>query len=404
MRHSRAKLLAAMLVGLIHMVPPVLPASAEENSGLFSAVATPEEPTVYYETEGDFFVGYRWLKEDSHQAVKCLYPHSSATFGINLISCPLPYRYHLHSEFVSSHDFYTDAGFAYRDIVLFRDILVGVHHNLNHFNYGHVGVPGELSYTDRDPAETYDTDFISNLLSLRLKAPDFPMHAFVTHRHVRKDGTIQQRFLLGSFDQLNLTSQSRDINWKSNALTLGANTHAGPIEVEYAFDSSRFRPGSHTILYDSYPGNSDRPADIYPHNVMAETEASGHTVKLHSSYTGGIVTGATLSTLGQKNNYSKTESTTWKGAFDFRWIPDPQIGLFLKYRHHTLDMDTPRSVTLMGLANSLTYPVRTNISTEKNVLSLSSRYRPSTRLAILAAYEFSHLKPAVPDLANQPAI
>lgn len=352
----------------------------------------PEASAVSYETEGDFFLGYRWLEEDSRQAARYFYPHSAVTFGLNLISCPLPYRYHLHSEFLSSHDVYSDAGFAYRDLVLFRDILVGVHHNLDHFNYSYPGEPGVLSYTDRNPSASYETDFLSNLASLRIKAPDFPMHAFVRHRYVQQEGTIQQRFLLGDFDQLDLVTLSRAINWKSNDITLGANSHAGPLEIEYAFDKARFKPGSSSVLYDFYSAGTNRPADTYPHNVMAETESSGHTIKVHSSYTGGIVTGATLSNLNKKNNYSQVESTTWKGAFDFRWIPDPQVGIFLKYRHKTLDMDTPSAVTLTGLANSLTYPVRPGISTNENVFTLSSRYRPSTLVAILAAYEFSHLQ------------
>jgi hypothetical protein len=383
---------AALLSGALLLLLTTAAVAVEtEALGPSTAPADADKPTVHYRTEGDFFVGYRWLKEDSPRAAKCLYPHSSATFGVNLISCPLPYRYHLHSEFLSSHDFYMDAGFAYGDLVLFRDILVGVHHNLEHIDYGYPGEPGVLGYTERNPGADYDTDFFSNLLTLRLKAPDFPMHAFVSQRHVEREGTIQQRFLLGHFDDLDLVSQSRDIHWKSNALTLGANSHAGPLEIEYAYDQARFLPGPNAVLHDPYPAAATRPADIYPHNAMAKTESSGHTIKLHSAYTGGIVTGATLSSLNQKNTSSTTESTTWKGAFDFRWIPDPHIGLFFKYRHRTLDMDTPDTATLAGLANSLTYPVRPGISSNENVLSLSSRYRPSSLLTILAGYTFSQL-------------
>ncbi|MFH1020265.1 MAG: hypothetical protein V1782_06580, partial [Pseudomonadota bacterium] len=254
------------------------------------------EPHVFYETSGDFTLGYRWLSsEDSLEAADYMYPNSSAAFGLNLLSCPLPYRYHVNAEFLSSYDFYTDAGFAYNDLVLFRDILVGVQHNLPHFNYHFSGETPELSYSDRNPGDKYYTDFTSNLSSLRLKAPDFPLHAFVTHRHVEQDGRVQQRFLLGSFDSAGMVSQSRDIDWTSNALKLGANSHIGPFEIEYANDQARFLPGHSNILYDNYPVSGTRPADIYPHNVVPETESSAHSVKLHSSYTGGIVTAATLS-------------------------------------------------------------------------------------------------------------
>jgi len=353
-----------------------------------------EEPAVYFKTEGDFFLGYRWVStEDSLKAAEYIYPHSSVSFGLNLLSCPLPYRYHANAEFVSPHDFYADAGFAYKDLVLFRDILVGVHHNLDHFSYQFPGEPTGLIYTDRNTEEENYIDFASNLMSLRLKAPDFPFHTFINHRHVEREGRVQQRFLLGYFDELNMVSESRDVNWKSNAMKLGANSHFGPVELEYAYDQAEFDPGHNNILYDSYPAadNLGRPADIYPHNLVPETESSAHTIRMHSSYTGGIVAAASVSNLNQKNNYSLTESSTWKGAFDLGWIPDPVVAFFFKYRHRDVDMDTPDAVTLNGQNNAITYTVREGVSYDADVFSLSSRYKPLHRLSLFASYEFSLL-------------
>ena len=357
-----------------------------------------EEASVSFETEGDFFLGYRWVStEDSLKAAEYIYPQSSASFGLNLLSCPLPYRYHVNGEFVSKYDFYSDAGFAYKDLILFRDILVGVHHNLNHYSYQNV-VP---LYLDEGIDDNYYKNFTSNLMYLRLKAPDFPLHGFVNHRHVEQDGTIQQRFLLGYFDSLDIRSESRDIDWKSNAIKLGTNGHFGPLELEYAYDRSRFDPNGNNILYDDYPEfdveglpDPDRAADTYPHNVIPESESSGHSVKVHSSYTGGIVTAASVSTLSQENNYSGTESSTWKGAFDFSWIPDPVVSLFFKYRHKDVDMDNPSEVTLSGITfgNNYTYTVRPGISYNKDVFSLSSRYKALPNLSLFAKYEFSHLE------------
>lgn len=366
----------------------------EETTGEATVTSAQEEPSIYYATEGDFFLGYRFASdEDALKAAEYIYPHSSVTFGLDLLSCPLPYRYHVNAEFLSDYDFYTDAGFAYKDLVLFRDILVGAHHNLNHYNYLYLN-EAPVSNFDRNSGDKYFIDFTSNLLSLRLKAPDFPFHTFLNQRHVEHDGKIQQRFLLGYFTQLDKVSESRDINWNSNATKLGANSHLGPVEVEYAFEQAKFDPGSNSILYDAYPAAASRLADIYPHNVNPETESSAHSIKLHSSYTGGIVTVATLSNLYQKNNYSQTESTTWKGAFDFSWIPDPLVGLFFKYRHKEMSLDTPDTVTLTGLQNGTinNYSVRNGISYNDDVFSLASRYRPSSLLTLFATYDFSHLE------------
>jgi len=361
-----------------------------------TAMPAPEDLPVYFETEGDFSLGYRWVsREDSLKAAEYIYPHSSVTFGLNLLSCPLPYRYHVNAEFLGKHDFYTDAGFAYKDLILFRDILVGVHHDLAQINYQFAGEPPELLFTPRNAASYYYLNFISNLMLLRLKAPDFPFHAFINHRHVERDGRIQQRFLLGYFGELNKVSESRDIDWKSNAIKIGANSHLGPVEIEYTYDQAEFDPGRNNVLYDSYPeftGPPFRPEDTYPHNVVPETESSAHSVKLHSSYTGSIVAAATFSNLSQKNNYSLAESTTWRGVFDFSWIPDPAIGLFFKYRHKDVDMDYPSEATLTGLNNTINYSVREGISYDKDVFSLSGRYKPLHLLTLYANYEFSNLE------------
>lgn len=359
-----------------------------------------EEPDVHYPTEGDFFVGYRWVStEDSLQAAKYIYPHSSAVFGVNLVSCPLPFRYHLHSEFLNKYDFYADSGFAYSDLVLFRDILVGAHHNLNHFDY-QLPDASTISYLDKNPGDAYSIDFTSNLSSLRLKMPDFPAHAFLKHRYVAREGLIQERFVLWQDLSNSIkTSQSRAIDWKSSALTLGTNSHLGPVEVEYDYNLARFNADGDTILYDAYPTLPDTiptvdftiPGDTYPHNVIAETQTSGHTLKMHSSYTGGIVSAGTISNQTNKNNYSGMESTTWKGAFDFSWIPEPVVALFFKYRHKNVEKDTPDTTTLTGLTTSVTLPVRQGISYDQDSFSLATRYKMLKNLSLFADYEFTHL-------------
>jgi hypothetical protein len=376
MRHVKKNwVLCPFILGLILCC--WVPAGMAEEGEPLSDAAVPvenseqEEPSVSFETEGDFFLGYRWVTtEDSLKAAEYIYPNSSATFGLNLLSAPLPFRYHINGEFLSKHDFYTDAGFAYKDLVLFRDILVGVHHNLNHYNYQFAGNPPGLIYIDKNPGDLYYIDYVNNLMSLRLKAPNFPFHAFLNHQYIERDGRIQQRYLLGGFSPLEKVSESRDIEWESNDVKLGANSHLGPVEIEYTYNQDEFDPGPNNILYSPDP-----------HHVVAETESSAHTIKMHSSYTGGIVAAATLSKLFQKNNYSLTESSTWKGAFDLSWMPDPIIGFFFKYRHRDRDLDTPSN-------NS----VRQGISYDKDVFSLSSRYKPLQRLSLFAKYEYSKLE------------
>jgi hypothetical protein len=251
--------------------------------------------------------------------------------------------------------------------VLFRDILVGAYHNSVHYDYR------DTDHTDNNPGDIYGKEFTSNLASLRIKAPDYPLHGFLNHRLIERDGKFQQRFSLGTRSDIDKVAETRDLDWQSRALTLGTNSHLGPVEIEYAYDRALFKPGHDNILYDTF-----FDFNIYPHNVVPETHSSAHSIKLHSSYTGGIVTAATLSNLHQKNDYSQTKSATWKGGFDFSWIPDPITALFFTYRHKNVDMETPGTV-------------RQGISYDKDTFSLAARHKPSTFLTLYSTYTFSHL-------------
>lgn len=400
MRYTAMKkcILHVFCIGLV--LYPFFSIAMAEERGTSASTATnnsPEEyaPGEHFRTEGSYFLGYRFLsQEDSLKASEYVYPHSSVTFGIDLLSAPLPLRYHLNAEYLNKYDFYADAGFAYTDVLLFRNILVGLHHNLDHFNFLYPGEPSVILYNDRSPEDEYFIDYGSNLLSLRLKTPDFPFHTFLKHRYVKRDGMVEQRFLLGDFDSLIKTSESRNIDWQSNALTLGANSHLGPVEIEYTYDRAEFDPGPGSVLLDYYSPSTvfSQPGDVYPHNVVPETESSANALKIHSSYTGGIVAAATFSSLSQKNNYSQTESTVRKGGVDVSWIPDPVISLFFKYRHRDVDMDTPDFVTLAGMTNTLRYTVRQGISYDKDVFALSARYRPLSRLSLASTYEYARIE------------
>jgi hypothetical protein len=70
----------------------ISPGMAKEEQPAITGIAGTEtathdqkEPETFFETEGDFFLGYRWVStEDSLKAAEYIYPHSSASFGLNL--------------------------------------------------------------------------------------------------------------------------------------------------------------------------------------------------------------------------------------------------------------------------------------------------------------------------------
>lgn len=386
-----AYILSFLGVGLLMtataIAEPIEIPAAENRDGSQSAAA---DDLPYYKGEGAAYLGFRWVDiDDSNRAAEYEEDESSLVLGLDGLACPLPHRYHMNVEYFGKHNYFSDVGYAYRDLLLFRNITVGVHHNLDDYSYQYPGSPPLLFYEERNPNVEPFIDFIKNEMFMRGKAPDYPMHIFLEHRFIGREGTLQERFLTGSIGSLVKTSESRDINWESHNISLGANSHLGPLEIEYTHDIAEFDPGSKSVLYDAYPQSFfGRPADVYPHSVVAETESYGNSLKLHTSYTGRIVASATLGNANNTNNYSGAETDSWKAAMDLRWLPDPVFGLFFKYRHRELEKETPDQTTLVGRTNSLTYSVRPAVSTRKDIFSFSGRYKPLSRLTLIGNYEY----------------
>jgi len=368
------------------------PLSIEPGESLNQQARGAEEELTSHETEGSFSFGYRSLSlHDSDNVAEYQDPHSSLTGEIDIASYSLlQHRFHVTSEYLSADNYYGDAGYAFSDLLLLRDIFTSTYHKLDSYNYQYAGAPPTISYDDRNTGDDYHVDVFDNFLSLRLKYPDFPFHAFLKHRFLDKEGLLQQRFMIGSINNFKKVSQSREIDWQSNDLTFGTNCHLGPVEAEYSSELSKFDPGGNNILYDSYPAASSRPADTYPHDVIPETESATNSLKVHSSNTGEIVAATTLSTITQKNTYSNSKSDTWQGVTDLSYIFDPDLTFFFKYRHRDMEANNPDFVTLRGLANTTSYPDRQAISYKKDVFSLTARYLPVNKVTITSDYEFSY--------------
>ncbi|MBU0729885.1 MAG: MtrB/PioB family outer membrane beta-barrel protein, partial [Proteobacteria bacterium] len=87
------------------------------------------------------------------------------------------------------------------------------------------------------------------------------------------------------------------------------------------------------------------------------------------------------------------QSDTLHGAMDLIWIPAPDLNLFLKYRHQELETDNPDSVTLQGLTTTNIYPsVRDSVSSIKDSIAISARYKPLRKVTLLSTYELISLE------------
>ena len=108
---------------------------------------------------------------------------------------------------------------------------------------------------------------------------------------------------------LDKVSQSRNIDWNTQEVRVGVNSHLGPVEFDYNHAEKKFESrGIDRVLYDDYA------LFTVPHNVVPDLKSSSDTVKLHTTLTGRIVAGATYSAGEKKNQDSGAKA-------DFKTLP-----------------------------------------------------------------------------------
>ncbi len=328
------------------------------------------------------FIGptYNWVKHDgSARADEYEYLKSSGGGDLHLDYDPLPHRFSIETHVLNKKDYFGEMDYAYGDVVLFNALSRGIFHNLDHLTFGadDLTTPSP-SFTDLNPNDQYSIENQLNRAFIRFKTPDFPFHLYADTTMIDRKGTIQQRFLRGFTGGLNIVSQSRDINWKSREIRVGANSHLGPVEFDYNHLEKRFDAGGEKVLSEVYP------LFAAPHNLVPDLKSSSDNVKLHTAYTGRIVAAVTYSSGDGKNLDSSAKADFRNTAGDLTLTPVAGLMFVLKYRHYDLDQSHPDTVTLSGLGS--TFAVRVPISSKRDVATGLVRYRFTERLTVKGEY------------------
>lgn len=354
------------------------------------------------EINGYLKVGYRWISLDgSSRSGEYEYFKKSDTLSAVMEWLWLPHRFMLEYHSLNEKDFYKGLDYAYKDVVVFYALSRVLYHNLDHFSFGPDDTGTNLlSFTDRDPGDVYATEKTLNTFFVRLKTPDFPFHLYAEARSFEKEGLIQQRSLIGYFIPLHKVSQSRSIDWRTTETKVGANSHLGPIEVDYSHTEKRFDASGDKVLYDLYPAIGhpfpiNRAEDTYPHNLVPDLESSSDTIKIHTSLTGRIVAAGTYTTGRKENTDSNARTDYWNAAGDLTLTPAKDLVIFFKYRHYDLSVENPDTVTMAGQNNTYVYNVRDSISSQRDVMTGAVRYRATERLTVKGEYALEKIERAV---------
>ncbi len=373
--------------------------------GVDTGEVTSEEVYTFpvIKPEVSTFGGYRFVDlSGSERADEYEYLHDSISLGGEARIFSFPHRFHLDLDLKDRKDYFSDISYSYKDIVQFRWINRTLFHNLDNIRLIDLDPATPSPGVDaRDMDEKYGVKVGMNTVFLRFKTPDYPFHIYAEGSLVEKDGTQQQRSLLGAgyFNDIVRTSQSRNIDWQTRNLVIGVNSHLGPIEVDISHGEKRFTAGGDTVLYDTYsaagsPPGSTRAAGVFPHNLIPDLTGSSNTIKIHTSYTGSIVAAATISKTDRKNEDSGARAGYFMGAGEVTWMLTTRLAFFLNYRHKEADIDNPGSITIADIsnpANTYTYQVRPSISSMTDTVSGVLRYRPISFLTLRTEYSYENI-------------
>ncbi len=334
-------------------------------------------------------IGYNIFSlSGSNQVLEYYEPDDSIVLEGHLEAYPLPHRFNFEAAMHSDDDLYLDAGYAYRDIVLSRLVMTEFVHNEQKVFLPDLDPSTTRGYIENDPSGKYHEDTGTAQLSVRLKVPGYPFHLFGRYFNYHKESWKQQRFLTGYFTtDMRVHSTGRPVDYETEEYRFGANGHVGPVEVEYLHREKEFQPERRTVMHDYYPGISAREAGFYPHNLLPGIKSSSDYLKLHTSYTGRLVSSITFMSTRARNDFSTVSRNIRGISGSIRYLPFHELGFFIRYRYMKTDEDAPRSLFLAGASGFQSFSVRQPFDYRRSDLNVDVRYRPSSKITMIGGVD-----------------
>jgi len=367
-----------ILMALMLWASPVV---AQQTGGATPPVPAPERLEVF---EVEAMLGYWSVTNGGNSRVATYeYLKSSVAGGLNVEWDPLPHRFVFESFALNQKDYFATMDYAYRDVVVFNLYSRGLYHNLNHVSLGlDDPLTASPSFVDRNPGAEYAVESTLRKAFLRLKTPDFPFHVYAEAQTFDRAGTIQQRFMLDP-GSANKVSQSRDIDWHTQEVKVGINSHLGFLEADLSHTEKTFTARKDKKLSDFFPTTTVP----FPHNLTPDLSGSTDTIKVHTTYSGRFVASGTYSGGDRKNDFYNGTRTDFKNlAGDITFTPIHYLVFVLKYRQFELDAENSATSTAPTVGGMAVYNVRDALSSKRDVLTGLVKYRMTPRLIFKAEY------------------
>ena len=357
------------------------PVVAQQTGGATSPAPVPERLEVL---EVEAILGYWSVTNGGNpRAARYDYLKSSLAGGLNVEWDPLPHRFVFESFALNQKDYFGSVDYAYRDVVIFNVYSRGLYHNLNHLSLGlDDPLTASPSFVDQNPGAAYAVESTLRKAFLRLKTPDFPFHVYAEAQTFDRAGTIQQRFMLDP-GSINKFSQSRDIDWHTQEVKVGINSHLWYFETDLSHTEKTFTARKDKTLFDDFPTTTV----AFPHNLTPDLSGSTDTIKVHTTFSGRFVASGTYSGGDRKNDFYNGTKTDFKNlAGDISFTPIHYLVFVLKYRQFELDAENSATSTAPTVGGTAVYNVRDALSSKRDVLTGLVKYRMTPRLIFKAEY------------------
>jgi hypothetical protein len=362
--------------------------------------------------------GYRFynLDGDAGNAAEYEYLHSKPEVSALINYLGLDNKFVLEGNFLNEKDYTGDLTFDHKGIYRFQLRTESLFHNLEHELLGPdfiIGTPpDERSYTSSDNriGTNYGVRVEQDTARFRYKFPLYPVHINLEYWRMFKEGTMQQRFADHAFEgppgstsyTNTLYSRSRGVDLATHEGNLVFDTHLGFMDIIYDFKIRQLNVGKSAPVdffiarSNTTEGYIQHGAGFLPHDEIPESRYYAHSLKLHTSLSGGVV-GVASYTYGKRENLSdmnvikgadQASDTIHSVAGDLTYTPCGFFSMALKYRHQEIDRDAPDSLTTADPLYSLNpvFAVRQAIDTEKDIVTATLSFLPIRELTVKAEY------------------
>jgi hypothetical protein len=406
-----------------------IPTTAEDTDDSVETVlpeeSAPQQSLQEPRLVGEASAGYRFYHVDGNggRAEEYKYLRSNPEMSGFLNYLGLDNKFVMDGNLFNDRDYMGDLTYDHKGIYRFNLRTESLFHNLDHerlFSPSPFTTTSGALYDaiDRNPGDSYGVRVEQDLASFRYKFPLYPFHLNLEYWRMVREGTIQQRFADQAFEgtQNTIYSQSRKIDRETHEGSVVFDTHLGVVDLIYGFKIRQF--GDHNgPPRDAFIARTDptlliqHNAGVLPHDETPDSRFYEHTVKLHTSLSGGIVGVASytyakrenLSSMGDIRGADQSSDTMHNVAGDFTYTPCGFFSMALKYRRQEVDRDAPDSLTSTNPAyTTSTFTVRPAIDTEKDTVTATLSFLPIRSLTIKGEYKGEFLSRDNLDAWNRP--